>query len=297
MTKKCYPETSITPPDVYDIFSHSCPSCGGMIVPGADENGDNCSGAYCTNPNCPAQMARKFEFWASRDCMDIRGLGPAQIDVFIKKGWLKTIPDIYRLSEHREEMLNMEGFGKKKVENLLKSIEESKDRDIDRLIKALGIEGVGRHIGKTLAERYEDFWAIEALTVEELSRIDGIGDITANVLYATLSSYDMLYMVRELHRLGLNMKSKSWGKTPFDEGGSWLLGLTFVITGTLSTMTRTDAAELIEKNGGKVSGSVSKKTDYLVCGENAGSKLEKANTLGVKVISEADLIEMFNEAK
>lgn len=295
VVKKLYPETSVTPPDVYDIFNHSCPSCGGMIVPGADENGDNCSGAYCTNPNCPAQIARKFEFWASRDCMDIRGLGPAQIDAFIKNGWLKTIPDIYRLDEHRDEMLKMEGFGKKKVDNLLKSIAESKDRDIDRFIKALGIEGVGRHVGKKLAEEYEDFWAIEVLSVEELNAIDGIGEITANVLYHTLSSYDMLYMVRELHRLGVNLKSKSHGKTPFDDTGAYLLDLNFVITGTLPTMKREEAAELIEKNGGKVSGSVSKKTNYLLCGENAGSKLEKAKTLGVKVIGEEEFLAMLKE--
>lgn len=292
VTKKRYPETSVTPPDVYDIFSHSCPSCGGIIVPGADENGDNCSGAYCTNPNCPAQISRRFEFWASRDCMDIRGLGPALIDKFIKKGWLKTIPDIYRLKEHRSEMLEMEGLGEKAVDKLLLSVEASKDRDIDRLIKGLGIIGVGRHVGKLLAERCKDFYAVELLTVEEMNKMDGIGDITANSIYATLQNYDTLYMIRELDRLGVNMTSKSYGKTPFDDTGAYLLGLNFVITGTLPTMKREEAAELIEKNGGKVSGSVSKKTDYLLCGENAGSKLEKAKLLGVKIISEEDLVNM-----
>lgn len=292
VTKKLYPETSVTPPDVYDIFSHACPSCGGMIVPGADENGDNLSGAYCVNPECPAQISRRFEFWASRDCMDIRGFGPALIDRFIEKGWLKTIPDIYRLKEHRNEMIEMEGLGEKTADKLFLAIENSKDRDIDRLIKSLGINGVGRHVGKLLAERCEDFYAVEALTEEDLVSIEGIGDITAHDLCSTLQGYDMLCMIRELDRLGVNMKSKSYNKAPLDDGGACFAGLTFVITGTLPSMKREEAAELIEKNGGKVSGSVSKKTSFLLCGENAGSKLEKAKSLGVKVITEEEFCTM-----
>lgn len=297
VTKKLYPETSVTPPDVYDIFAHSCPSCGGKIVPGADENGDNLAGAYCVNPDCPAQISRRFEFWASRDCMDIRGLGPALVDKFIERGWLKTIPDIYTLKEHRDEMLEMEGFGEKAVDKLLLAIENSKDRDIDRLIKALGIEGVGRHVGKLLAERCEDFYAVELLTEEDLNKIDGIGEITAFSIYSTLQSYDSLDMIRKLDRLGVNLKSKSYHKTPFDDEGAYLLGLNFVITGTLTTLKREEAAELIEKNGGKVSGSVSKKTDYLLCGEKAGSKLDKAKSLGVRVISEEEFLTMLDGAK
>lgn len=278
------------PNHAYDVRAHKCPSCGGKILPDED-----LTGAWCNNPSCPAQIARRYEFWASRDCMDIRGLGPSQIDKFIDKGWLKTLPDIYRLAEHKEEMMQMEGMGEKAVDNLLRAIEESKDRDIDRLIKALGIPGVGRHVGKALAERYADIYEIELLTEDDMRGIDGIGEITAHDIYEAFQTYDMLYIVRELDRLGVNLKSKSYGKTPFDENGAYLLGLSFVITGTLPSMKREEAAALIEANGGKVSGSVSKKTDYLVCGENAGSKLDKAKSLGVKVISEEELKEMIKE--
>ena len=280
VVKKCNVEK-------YDIFSHTCPSCGSRIEPGPDG-----TGAFCNNINCPAQVARKFEFWASRDCMDIRGLGPAQIEKFIEKGWLKTIPDIYRLKEHKEEMIILEKFGEKKIQNLLDSIEASKNQNIDRLIKALSIQGVGRHVGKILAEMYEDIYAIEALTENDLSKIEGVGEITAHAIHEAFQSYDMLFVIRELDRLGVNLNSKSYGKTPFDDEGAWLLGLNFVITGTLPALKREEAAELIEKNGGKVSGSVSKKTDYLLCGENAGSKLEKAKTLGVKIITEQEFKEM-----
>lgn len=290
---------------VYNVFDHTCPSCSGILVAGADENGNGASGAYCVNQNCPAQISRKFEFWASRDCMDIRGFGPAQIDKFIELGWLKTIPDIYRLKDHKDEMMKLEGFGGKKVLNLLASIEESKDRDIDRLIKALGLPGVGRHIGKAIAGQYESILLLGTLDPKELMSIDGVGDVSAQVIYNTFryksadkdkcDKSDMLVMLEELHSLGVNMKSKSYNKTPFDENGAYLLGLTFVITGTLPTMKREEAAALIEGNGGKVSGSVSKKTDYLLCGENAGSKLDKAKSLGIKIISEEEFLEMLKE--
>ena len=280
---------------VYDVLQHVCPSCGGKLVAGADENGDNCSGAYCTNINCPAQTARKFEFWASRECMDIRGFGPAQIDKFIEKGWLQRIPDIYRLKDHMFDMMQMEGLGERAVKNILTAIEESKDRDIDRLVKSLGIAGVGRHVGKLLAERYENFYALELLTEEELEKIEGIGGITARTFCSALRDYDNMLMIRDLDRLGVNLKSKSYGKTPFDESGAYLLGLTFVITGTLPTMKREEAAALIEAAGGKVAGSVSKKTDYLICGENAGSKLDKAKALGTKIINEEEFKKMLEE--
>ena len=280
----------------YDVFAHTCPSCGGRLVHGADENGNNMSGAYCANPDCPAQISRKFEFWASRDCMDIRGFGPAQIDKFIEMGWLKTIPDIYRLNEKKEDILKLDGFGKKAVDNLLDSIEKSKDRDIDRLIKSLGIPGVGKHIGKAIAEQYESIFSLEFLTPEQLMDIEGVGEISAQAIYNAFhcenGASEVVSMLKELEVLGINMISKSCNKTPFDENGAYLLGLTFVITGTLPTMKREEAAALIEVNGGKVTGSVSKKTDYLLCGENAGSKLDKAKSLGVKIISEEEFLEM-----
>lgn len=298
VTKKRYLKTSVTPPDIYDIFSHACPSCGGLIVPGADENGNNSSGAYCINPECPAQISRRFEFWASRDCMDIRGLGPAQINKFIKLGWLKTIPDIYKLKNHKEEMLTLDGFGKKSIDNLLSSIEKSKEQDIDRLIKALGIIGVGRHIGKAVAQKYPNMDTFARCSEYELSQIEGIGDLSSMCIFEYFNGVngsEHEEMLLELEKLGVNMKSKSYNKTPFDEKSAFCLGLNFVITGSFSSFKRNEISELIEKEGGKVSGSISKKTDYLICGEAPGSKLEKAKELGIKVLNEEDFKKEFKE--
>lgn len=272
---------------VYNIFAHTCPSCGGKI-----EAGEDGTGAYCRNPNCPAQISRRFEFWASRDCMDIRGLGPAQIDKFIELGWLKTIPDIYRLKDHQEEMEKLEGFGKRAVSNLLKAIEESKTQASERIIKALGIPGVGRHIGKELAKHIHYLYGIAEFSVGELTSLDGIGQISAQAIYDAFrkdgaGSLGWAFrLLLDLDALGVNMTSTSFNATL---KGNVFAGLTFVITGTLPSMSREEAKNLIEANGGKVSGSVSKKTSYLLCGEAAGSKLDKANALGIPVISEEEL--------
>ncbi len=281
---------------IYNVFDHTCPSCGSDLCQGADENGNNASGAYCPNPNCPAQIQRRFEFWASRDCMDIRGLGPKQIKKFIELGWLKEIPDIYRLYRHREEMNQLDGFGKKAAENLIAAIETSTNRDIDRLIKALGMPGVGRHIGKVLAKKCATVADIGNMSVSELAELDGIGPVAATVIYNSFhhqspgnAEPDMLILLKQLHSLGVNLKSKNFQD---EERPLPLAGKTFAITGTLPTMKREEAAALIEENGGTVSGSVSKKTGYLLAGEKAGSKLAKAQSLGIKVIAEEELKRM-----
>lgn len=275
---------------MYDIFAHTCPSCGGPIVPDTDEDGTT-TGAYCKNPDCPAQIARKFEFWASRDCMDIMGFGPAYIDKFISLGWLKTIPDIYKLKNHRDEMLKLDGFGEKAVDKLLEAIENSKTRNIDRLLKAVGIPGVGRHIGKVLAEKQPGFYAIMTLPYNALRSYEGIGDITAKTMVEHFNKPEFKDMMVELCNLGVNVKSLTY-KSAENNSKLALSGKTFVITGTLPTMKREEAAKLIEDNGGKVSSSVSKKTDYLLAGEKAGSKLNKAQKLGVNVITEKEFEEM-----
>ena len=273
----------------YDVFSHTCPVCGGMLVAGADENGNNESGAYCSNPSCPAQFARHVEFWCSRDCMDIRGLGPAQVGKFIELGWIRELNDIYRLKEHQKEMEKLEGFGKKSVSNLLAAIEASKAQDIDRLIKALGMPGIGRHIGKALAEKCQDIWAITNLSCSDLESIEGIGEISANVIHAYFHNEERLQSLREAQEIGINVKSLSFKDVDESAETAPLAGLTFVITGTLDSMSRNDAKALIETSGGKVSGSVSKKTSYLLAGEAAGSKLAKAQELGVPVIGLEEL--------
>ncbi len=270
----------------YNVLAHVCPACGGDLVTGADENGSGQSGAFCVNPSCPAQLSGHLEFWASRDCMDIAGFGPAVIERFSDLGWLGSINDIYRLKDHAKEMAALDGFGEKSAKKLLEAIEESKSKDIDRLIKALGIPGVGRHIGKELAKRYPDIWTIAACPKNELSEIPGVGEISAYAMYTFFHDVDNQRMLKAMEALGVNFKSQSYGSAT-KEGA--LTGMTLVITGTLPTMSREDAKAFIEQNGGKVSGSVSKKTSLLLAGEAAGSKLDKAKELGIKVISEQEL--------
>lgn len=280
---------------IYNVLAHVCPSCGHDLVPSSSENTEK--GAYCINPSCPAQLARRFEFWASRDCMDIRGLGPAQIEKFIALGWLKEIPDIYRLYKHKEELVQLEGFGPTAAENLFSTIRKSTNRDIDRLIKALGIPGVGRHIGKKLAKVCKTIFQLEEMTENQLEQIEGIGPLTANAIYEYFHTrkdgkedYEATRMLRTLWSLGVNMRSKSYEESR--QGNVFLQGKTFVITGTLPSMKREEAIELIERNGGVVSGSVSKKTNYLLAGENAGSKLSKAQSLGITIIDEKEFKKM-----
>lgn len=262
-----------------------CPECGTAAV--ADEEGN---GAFCPNVNCPAQIFRHFEFWASRDCMDIMGLGPALIEKFIDLGWLKSIPDIYRLKDHYDDMKEMDGFGEKAASKLLKSIEESKKRDIDRLIKALGISGVGRHIGKKLATMCANIDDVAKLDRETLLKIDGVGEISADMIIQYFKNPENQNMIKELKSLGVNTISQSFNAGTTDK--QKLSGKTFVITGSFPSMSRDEMTELIEKNGGKTSGSVSKKTSYLICGENAGSKLDKAKELNIPVLSEPEFLNM-----
>lgn len=266
-----------------------CPVCGAKAVAFSDENGQDLSKMGCPNEACPAQFSRYVAFFCSRDVMDIEGVGPAVIDALIDAGWLKEVQDLYALGEHVEGMKKLEGFGAKKVKSLLDGIEKSKGNDIDRVIKAFGILGVGRAIGKTLATRYPDMETISNLSVDEMVSIDGIGEITANDIYTFFHSDDGKARYRAFADAGINMKSLSFGTKPAE---GKLSGLTFVITGTLPSMGREEAKSLIEANGGKCSGSVSKKTNYLLAGEAAGSKLSKANDLGIPVISEAQLMEM-----
>lgn len=277
----------------FDMLKHKCPSCGKELSVRVDV----ATGAYCTNPECPAQISKRFEFWCSRECMNIEGLGPAQIDKFISLGWLMWITDIYSLKNHKEEMIKLDGFGKKAVEKLLNSIENSKNRDMDTLVKSLGITGVGKSIGKELCKNYKDIFEVFALKnnqtkedkIKELSSINGIGEISAKAI-VDYSTQDHIEVLFALQRLGVNIKSLNYGKS--NTQNNTLTGKTFVITGTLPTLKRDEVKAVIESNGGKVSNSVSKKTDFLLAGENAGSKLEKAKSLGVMVITEKDLKEL-----
>ena len=275
----------------FDMRKNVCPSCGTYITVSDDE-----MTCICQNPSCPAQFSRYVEFYASRDCMDIRGMGPSTIEMLIEHKLMKSVEDLYTLytiPETIEELL-----GKKTAENLFASIENSKRRPLECFIKALGIPGVGKHVGKILCDKYENIYQIAEIPVtpdgkmqkiQELSQLDGVGEISATAIVEYFYDMDHMEMIYTLANAGVNMFAE---KKPTPAAGANFAGKTFVITGTLPTMSRNDAAAYIEERGGKVSGSVSKKTDYLVCGEAAGSKLDKAKSLGVPVISEEELKEL-----
>lgn len=282
------PGAAVPIPAYFDMLSKPCPSCGGKLIAKEDEEGKEGVGAYCVNPNCPAQLSKHLLFWGSRDCMDIENFGPAVIDQFIGLGWLNQVNDIYRLHEHREEMAKLKGWGKRSADNLIAGIEKSKSQNIDRLIKALGMLGIGRHIGSALAAKYPDLWAISRLEKDELDTIEGIGDISAVVIYDYFHAPENIAALKELETLGVNFISQTYGEQKTGK----LEGSTFVITGTLPTMSREEAKAYIEAHGGKVSGSVSKKTNFLVAGEAAGSKLTKAQELGIHILTETELKDM-----
>ncbi len=261
-----------------------CPECGTPVVGNRDGNG-----AYCPNINCPAQFARHVAFFASRDVMDIDGLGPKRVGQLIEADLLRSVPDIYRLGEHRQELLMLPKTGEKSVDNLIHAIEASKGRPLSRVIKALGINGIGGHVGEALERLYPDMDAIRSLSAEELTAIEGIGPVGARQLYDFFRSEAGARMVDELAACGVNMTSRLYGREA--ESGA-LAGRTVVITGTLPGMGRREAEALVKENGGKVSSSVSKKTSYLLAGEAAGSKLDKARKLGIPVLSEEEFLAM-----
>ena len=264
-----------------------CPECGTPVVKNKDGNG-----AYCPNINCPAQFARHVTFFASRGVMDIDGLGPRRVAQLIEADLLHSVSDIYRLEEHRQELLMLPKTGEKSVDNLLNAIEASKERPLSRVIKALGINGIGGHVGEALERLYPDMDTIRNLSVEEMTAIDGIGPISAQDLYDFFHSEAGAQMVDELAACGVNMTSRLYGT---EEETGPLEGKTVVITGTLPSMGRKETEELVKQNGGKVSGSVSKKTSFLLAGEAAGSKLDKAQKLGVPVLSEEEFLALIGQ--
>lgn len=262
----------------------TCPVCGSHAVLAADDNG-NGTQMVCSNENCPAKLAKHIEYWCSKRVMDIDGIGPGVVNALLDSGAVSSIADLYRLTE--EAVAAIPQIGPVRGPKMIAAIQASKTQNIDRLIAGLGMLGIGRSIGAELAKRYPDMDAIAKARLHELRAIDGIGDISASVLFSYFSSRDNRDMLRELAALGVNVKSQTYAATA--PTGGTLSGKSFVITGTLPSMTREEAAAFIEAHGGKVAGSVSRKTDYLVVGENAGSKLKKAQELGTKILSEEQL--------
>ena len=277
-------------PEVLSVVSHGenavpyripdiCPSCGGKVT---REEGE--AALRCCNPDCPNQLLRNLIHFCSRDAMDIEGMGTAVLETFVNEGMIKTAADIYKLD--REKIASIERMGEKSADNLIAAAEKSKGNDLARLIYALGIRHIGQKAGALLSEKFLTMDAIINATTEEIAGIEGFGLIMAQSVTDFFSHPESRQLIEDLKAVGVNMESqKEIVDMRFE-------GMTFVLTGTLSTYTRSEASKIIESFGGKASGSVSKKTTYVLAGEDAGSKLKKANDLGVTVISEEEFAEM-----
>ena len=260
-----------------------CPSCGELVV---REEGE--AATRCVNPQCPAQLLRHLIHFASRDAMDIEGLGPALLEQLLQKGWVNSPADLYTLEAGK--LSKLDRFGKKSAENLLAALEKSKGNDLYRLVFALGIPHIGAKAAQTLCQAFPTMEALEAAGEEQVAEIPGFGGIMAREVAAFFARQSARDLVERLKELGLNMTAHKK-----EEASQKLSGATFVLTGTLPTMSRKEASQLIESHGGKVSSSVSKKTSYVLAGEEAGSKLEKANALGIPVVTEAQLLAMLED--
>lgn len=258
-----------------------CPVCGHR----AEKSGDEAV-VRCINPNCPAQLLRSITHFASRDAMNIDGLGEAIVGLLIDNRLISSAADLYTLTA--EQLMTLPSFKEKSVSNLLTAIENSKKNEPDRLIFALGIRGIGGRSATLLCKRFGSVEAVMNATAEEITAIDSFGEVLAENIVNAFGDEGMRAVVERLKEYGLNMEYHDAAVSDI------FAGKTFVITGTLPTMKREEAKSLIESMGGKCSGSVSKKTDYVVAGEAAGSKLTKANELGITVISEEQLVEMTN---
>ncbi len=259
-----------------------CPVCGAHVA--RDEDG---AAIRCTGAECPAQLLRNLTHFASRDAMDIEGLGPAVVEGLVKAGLVRTPGDLYRLEA--QSVAQLERMGQKSAENLIAAVEKSKSRDLSRLLFAFGIRQVGQKAAKVLAARFGTLDRLSQATVEELTAVDDIGEITARSLAEWLHSDQAEHLIASLKGAGVNMASQA---QPVDDR---LAGKTFVLTGTLEHFSRAEAGARIEALGGKVSSSVSRKTSYVVAGEEAGSKLDKANALGITVLSEAEFLQMLSD--
>ena len=259
-----------------------CPSCGEPVE--LDEESEG-SAYYCTNSDCPAQIMRNLIHFASKGAMDIDGLGPALLEKLHDTGLVKSIADIYSLTA--EQLAGLERMGEKSAAKLIASIEKSKSAGLARLLSALGIHQVGDKAAAVIAARFGDIEELFKATPETLCEIDDVGEITAENIVSFFSHPQTRRMIDRLKNVGVVMTAEKAAA-----GDDRFAGMTFVLTGTLPDMTRDEASALITSHGGKVSGSVSKKTSYVVAGAEAGSKLAKAESLGVPVIDEAELLRM-----
>lgn len=278
-------------PEVVRVVSHAensvpyilpsiCPSCSAPVI---REEGE--AAVRCVNPECPAQLLRNVIHFCSRDAMDIEGLGDALVEKFIAENLISNVADIYDITAG--EIMMLEGHQERSAKNLVEAIERSTQNDLSRLLFALGIRHIGQKAAKLLSEHFGDIDSIIAASEEEIAEIDGFGGIMAKSAAEFFSMTQTADLIERLKAAGVNMKSL---KEKSDD--QRFAGLTFVLTGTLPTLSRKEATEIIENLGGKASSSVSKKTSYVVAGEETGSKLQKATDLGIPVITQDDLLKM-----
>lgn len=260
-------------------FPDTCPVCGAPLVKSEDE-----AAVRCSDIDCPAQIFRRIVHFASKGAMDIDGLGPAIVRALLDNGLITSVADLYTIK--KADLLELDNFKEKSAENLINAIEKSKAQPLDRLVFALGIPNIGQASAKLLCDKFGDLDNICAATEEEIADIEGFGDIMASAVTKELAEPHMRELIAKLAECGVNTK---YQKVQVD---SRFEGKTFVLTGTLPTLKRAEAKALIEKYGGKASGSVSKKTAYVLAGEEAGSKLDKARSLGIEIITEEQFLDM-----
>lgn len=264
----------------FEMPTH-CPSCGSPVL---REEGE--AALRCDNTDCPAQLLRHLIHFVSRDAMDIEGMGPAVLEQMVQNGMVQSPADLYHLDFEQVEQL--ERMGKKSVQNIAAAIEKSKSNDLYRLIYALGIRHIGQRAAKLLAGEFRTMQCMMNATAEEMEAIDGFGGIMAESAACYFALPQSVELIKRLEQAGVNMETAE----PETKTDLKLQGKTFVLTGTLPNYTRDEATRIIEQLGGKVSGSVSKKTSYVLAGEEAGSKLTKAQKLGVSVLTEEEFLKL-----
>ncbi len=266
------------------VMPKRCPECNSpLFKPEGEVN------YYCENSECPAQVKGRLEHFASRGAMDIEGLGEAVVQQLVGLGWVKNCADLYSLHKHREEMIKLERWGEKSTQNLLDAIEQSKKRPFHRVLYALGIRHVGQGVAQLLTEHFPSISTLEEASVEDLQSISGIGPQIAESVSRFFKEKHNREIIRRLAAAGVTLSAATTRrKGP-------LSGLTFVLTGTLPSYTREQAKQLIEAHGGKVASSISKHVNYVLVGEDAGSKLEKAKKLGIATIDEEEFKDMLQQ--
>ncbi len=262
-----------------------CPVCKTKLVKPENE-----AALYCENPECPAQIKGRLIHFASRGAMDIEGLGDALIDLFVNKGFLKNFSDIYKLKDRRSELVKIERLGEKSIDNLLSAVEKSKSQPFSKVLFAIGIRYVGTGAAQKISDHFNSIDNLITASEEEISSIYEIGPSISKSVKQFFTDKKNIWLIEELKRAGLNFVSEKG-----EIKKSSITDKTFVLTGTLSGFSRDAAASRITALGGKVTSSVSKNTDFVVAGEKAGSKLSKAESLGIKVINESDFLDMLKE--